>query len=72
MCEKVSDYFYSIKIWVNILIKQHKQNDEIYRLYMVIGYVFEKISPLIYVKVRTILICLIIYELKRNHLLFLG
>lgn len=72
MCEKVSDYFYSIKIWVNILIKQHKQNDEIYRLYMVIGYVFEKISPLIYVKVRTISICLIIYELKRNHLLFLG
>ncbi|XP_022169090.1 protein MMS22-like isoform X2 [Myzus persicae] len=50
MSEKVSDYFYSIKIWVNILIKQHKQNDEIYRLYMVIGYVFEKISPLIYVK----------------------
>lgn len=50
MSEKVSDYFYSIKIWVNILIKQQKQNDEIYRLYMVIGYMFEKISPLIYVK----------------------
>jgi len=71
MSEKVSDYFYSIKIWVNILIKQHKQNDEIYRLYMVIGYVFEKISPLIYVKVRTISFSLIIYELKKkNHLLF--
>jgi len=54
MSEKVSDYFYSIKIWVNILIKQQKQNDEIYRLYMVIGYMFEKISPLIYVKVITI------------------
>ncbi|VVC34388.1 Hypothetical protein CINCED_3A011587 [Cinara cedri] len=50
LCEKVSDYFYSIKIWVNILIKQHKQNDEIYRLYMIIGYMFEKISPLIYIK----------------------
>lgn len=72
MSEKVSDYFYSIKIWVNILLKQHKQNDEIYRLYMVIGYVFEKISPLIYVKVRTISFSLIIYELKKNHLFLLG
>ncbi|XP_025409386.1 protein MMS22-like, partial [Sipha flava] len=50
LCEKVTDYFYSIKIWVNILLKQQKQNDEIYRLYMVIGYMFEKISPLIYIK----------------------
>lgn len=51
LCEKVTDYFYSIKIWVNVLLKQQKQNDEIYRLYMVIGYLFERISPLIYVKV---------------------
>lgn len=69
MSEKVSDYFYSIKIWVNILIKQHKQNDEIYRLYMVIGYVFEKISPLIYVKVRTISFSLI-YEPKKTFYYF--
>lgn len=55
LCEKVSDYFYSIKIWVNVLIKQPKQNDLMYRLYMVVGYMFEKISPLIYIKVREVL-----------------
>ncbi|XP_050425464.1 protein MMS22-like [Adelges cooleyi] len=50
LCEKVSDYFFSINIWVTNLIKQQKQNDEIYRLYMAIGYMLEKISPMIYVK----------------------
>ncbi|XP_050538340.1 protein MMS22-like [Daktulosphaira vitifoliae] len=50
LCEKVADYFFSINIWVNNLVKQQNQNDEIYRLYMIIGYLLEKISPMIYVK----------------------